>query len=214
MSAHRDHVLWAYRTVVVLCIAFYLSGLAIPALAAPEGNRSTIAGDGAQLTEPLEVPIASPPTQVPADAGTSPAPPPSATTSPTVPVANATALRAALPSSSAAPQQTSEEALHHPPFVVETPPISGGSAEPTTVHVTQPTMDNASLASLQSFGSGGNGYLPLVGLSGGTAVLTLAVMRYWALAYDTTAEHLSYVVEEATPTVTTHAVIDPADSSS
>ncbi len=215
MSAHRYRGLWAYRIIVaVLCFALCFSGLAIPAFAAPEGNQSIPRGDGAQLTEPYEVPVSVPvSSQTPPEEETSPVPP-AATTPPAVPAVNETVPISALPSSPAASQQANEGMSQSLVSASDVTPVRGMQPEPSIFHVTQPPMGNESRAALQLPSGGGGGYLPLAGLSGGTALVMLALIRYWTLAYDDSTPHVSDMVEDVASSVTTYAIIDPLDSHS
>lgn len=213
MSAHRYRGLWAYRIIVaVLCFTLCFSGLAIPAFAAPEGNHSIPGGDGVQLTEPYEVSVSAPiSSQTPPEEGTSPVLP-AAATPPALAAVNETVLTSALPSSPATFQQADEGMSQSMVSAADATPVNGMQPESSVFHVTQPPMGNESLAALQLPSSGG-GYLPLAGLSGGTAVVMLALIRYWTLAYDITP-HVSDMVEDAASSVTTYAIVEPSDSHS
>ncbi|MDD1720589.1 MAG: hypothetical protein LUP95_01200 [Euryarchaeota archaeon] len=214
MSAHRDRGLWAYCTVAVLCFTLCFSGLAIPAFAAPEGNHSIPPGDSAQLTEPYEVPIpvlVSP--QTPPEGGTSPVLSSAATAPSASPAVNETVPISALSGSLATHQQTSEGMSRPTVSVTDTTPVSEMQSGSHIFYVTQPPMGNESFAALQLPNSGGGGYIPLTGLSSGVALVTLVLIRYWALVYDDTL-HVSDTVEDGAPPGTTYAIIDPLDSHS
>ena len=58
-----------------------------------------------------------------------------------------------------------------------------------TTNVTQPTADNGSLAPIPvSAGGGGSGLILAISLSYGTAIVVLALMRYWSFSFDEGAE--------------------------
>jgi hypothetical protein len=53
----------------------------------------------------------------------------------------------------------------------------------------QPTADNGSLAPIPvSAGGGGSGLILVISLSCGTAIVVLALMRYWSFSFDEGAE--------------------------
>ena len=65
---------------------------------------------------------------------------------------------------------------------------AGNAANPTdavTTNVTQQTADNGSLAPIPvSAGGGGSGLILVISLSYGTAIVVLALMRYWSFSFD------------------------------
>ena len=62
-------------------------------------------------------------------------------------------------------------------------------ADAVTTNVTQPTADNGSLAPIPvSAGGGGSGRILVISLSYGTAIVVLALMRYWSFSFDEGAE--------------------------
>ncbi|HYC19725.1 MAG TPA: hypothetical protein VEF35_03780 [Candidatus Bathyarchaeia archaeon] len=62
-------------------------------------------------------------------------------------------------------------------------------AEVVTTNVTQPAADNGSLAPIPvSAGGGGSGLILVISLSYGTAIVVLALMRYWSFSFDEAAE--------------------------
>ena len=69
---------------------------------------------------------------------------------------------------------------------------AGNAANPAdvvTTNVTQPTADNGSLAPIPvSAGGGGSGLILVISLSYGTAIVVLALMRYWSFSFDEAAE--------------------------
>jgi hypothetical protein len=71
---------------------------------------------------------------------------------------------------------------------------AGNAANPTdpvTTNVTQQTADNGSLAPIPvSAGGGGSGLILVISLSYGTAVVVLALMRYWSFSFDEGTESL------------------------
>ncbi|MGD0717130.1 MAG: hypothetical protein ABR979_03560 [Halobacteriota archaeon] len=72
---------------------------------------------------------------------------------------------------------------------------AGNAANPTdavTTNVTQQTADNGSLAPIPvSAGGGGSGLILVISLSYGTAIVVLALMRYWSFSFDEGTESLS-----------------------
>ncbi len=210
VSAHGDRGLWTYRIVAVLCFTLCFSGLAIPAFAASEGNHSIPPGDSAQLTEPYEVPVPALISPQTPPKGTSPVLSSAATAPSALPAVNETVPISALSSSLATPQQTSEGMSRPMVSAADTTPVSEMQSESHIFYVTQPPMGNESFAALQLPSSGGGGYIPLTGFSSGVAVVTLVLIRYWALVYDDTLR-VSDKVEDGAPEVTTYAIIDPLD---
>ena len=69
---------------------------------------------------------------------------------------------------------------------------AGNAANPAdavTTNVMQPTADNGSLAPIPvSAGGGGSGLILVISLSCGTAIVVLALMRYWSFSFDEGAE--------------------------
>ncbi len=87
-------------------------------------------------------------------------------------------------------------------------PAAGNAANSrgaVTTNVTQPTADNGSLAPiLVSAGGGGSGLILVISLSYGTAIVVLALMRYWSFSFDEG--------EEASPDLNNADVVDVPSS--
>jgi len=71
---------------------------------------------------------------------------------------------------------------------------ASNAANPTdavTTNVTQQAADNGSLAPIPfSAGGGGGGFILVISLSYGTAIVVLALMRYWSFSFDEGTESL------------------------
>jgi hypothetical protein len=95
-----------------------------------------------------------------------------------------------------------------PSSALSADPAAGNAANPTgavTTNVTQPTADNGSLAPIPgSVGGGGSGLILVISLSYGTAIVVLALMRYWSFSFDEG--------EESSPDLNNADVVDVPSS--
>jgi hypothetical protein len=109
-------------------------------------------------------------------------------------IANQTVSEPTSPSPSATlgPSQTEEV-----PSAASSADAASGSAahsaDTVTTNVTQPVADNGSLAPIPpvSGGGGGSGLILMISLSYGTAIVVLALMRYWSFSFDEGGESSS-----------------------
>ena len=175
-------------TFFIISVAAYGIAAMRIAAAADVNTSSSASGVNAQpanqsAQSSLQVQNASTATDVPTQTSTIPLIPVQLV------VANQTVSQQATPSASATPEpsQTAASVSATP-----TAAASGNSANSveTTTNATQPAADNGSLAPIPpvSIGGVGNGLMLIILSSYATAIVVLALMRYWSVSFNEDAE--------------------------
>jgi hypothetical protein len=180
--------------VALLCFSVTISGTNMIGLAvAADVNTTAPASNTSGQISPYQISSSPSPAQTQSAAAAD-----SLSQIPTIPlvpfqltVANETVLQPT--QSNASATVGASQAAESSNVVPSADAASGAAAhtaEVVSTNVTQPAADNGSLAPIPpvSGGGGGNGLILVISLSYGTAIVVLAVMRYWSFSFDEGAE--------------------------